>query len=183
MADVSAKQATHRVALASGLIRIGEKAFDLLQKGELPKGDPLAMAEIAGGMAAKQTPKLIPLCHPISLSRASVHCELRPERFAVEVFCVAEITERTGVEMEALTGLQVALLTIWDLVKPVNAALEISETRLLYKSGGKRGLWKHPEFDEPYTFDMWINIYSDHIPGHIEQINNNHKLWLETQHS
>ena len=148
MADVSEKAPTRRVALASGLIRLGEKAFEMLENGELPKGDPLPMAEIAGVMAAKKTPELIPLCHPISLSRASVHCELRKDRFAVEVFCVAEITERTGVEMEALAGLQIALLTIWDLVKPVNAELEISETRLLYKSGGKRGLWKHPGFEK-----------------------------------
>lgn len=148
MADVSTKAPTHRVALAAGSIVIGREAFELLQAGKLPKGDPLAMAEMAGVMAAKQTPNLIPLCHPISLSRASVHCELRPERCAVEVFCVAEITERTGVEMEALTGLQVALLTIWDLVKPVNPELELSETRLLYKSGGKKGVWKHPGFDE-----------------------------------
>ncbi len=147
MADVSEKPASHRVALASGLIRIGHEAFELLEQGRLPKGDPLAMAEVAGVMAAKQTPKLIPLCHPISLSRASVHCEPRSELEAVEVFCVAEITERTGVEMEALTGLQVALLTIWDLVKPVNPELEISSTKLLYKSGGKRGVWKHPDFD------------------------------------
>jgi molybdenum cofactor biosynthesis protein MoaC len=106
------------------------------------------MAEVAGVMAAKQTPNLIPLCHPISLSRASIHTALRPERHAVEVYCMAEIVERTGVEMEALTGLQVALLTIWDLVKPVNPALELTETRLLYKSGGKRGVWKHPDFNE-----------------------------------
>lgn len=147
MADVSEKPSTHRVALASGMIIIGEHAFELLMNDSLPKGNPLPMAEIAGVMAAKQTPGLIPLCHPISLSRASVHCVPRPECHGVEVYCLAEITERTGVEMEALTGLQVALLTIWDLVKPVNAALEISNTRLLYKSGGKRGLWKHPEFD------------------------------------
>lgn len=148
MADVSAKPPTHRVALASGLIKIGEEAFTLLQEGRLPKGDPLAMAEVAGVMAAKQTPKLIPLCHPISLSRASVHCVPRPEQNAVEVYCLAEITERTGVEMEALTGLQVALLTIWDLVKPVNPELEVTGTRLLFKSGGKRGVWRHPDFEE-----------------------------------
>jgi molybdenum cofactor biosynthesis protein MoaC len=148
MADVSAKPATQRKALASGTILIGEKAFEMLQAGTLPKGDPLAMAEIAGVMAAKQTPNLLPLCHPISLSRASVHCVPRPEKNGVEVYCLAEITDRTGVEMEALTGLQVALLTIWDLVKPVNPALELGETRLLYKSGGKRGTWKHPDFDE-----------------------------------
>ena len=148
MADVSAKAPTRRVALASGMILMGEEAYDFLEAGELPKGDPLAMAEIAGVMAAKKTPELIPLCHPISLSRASVHCVLRPERHAVEVYCLAEITERTGVEMEALTGLQVALLTIWDLVKPVNPALELTGTRLLYKSGGKKGVWRHPEFDQ-----------------------------------
>ena len=148
MADVSSKEATRRLALAGGLILLGEEAFNRLEKGELPKGDPLAMAEVAGVMAAKQTPNLIPLCHPISLSRVSVHCVLRPERHAVEVYCLAEITERTGVEMEALTGLQVALLTIWDLVKPVNPALELTQVRLLYKSGGKRGEWRHPDLDK-----------------------------------
>lgn len=148
MADVSAKTPTRRAALASGTILVGEVAFGLLEAGELPKGDPLAMAEIAGVMAAKQTPALIPLCHPISLSRVAVHCVPRPGRHAVEVYCLAEITERTGVEMEALTGLQIALLTIWDLVKPVNPALELTEIRLLFKSGGKKGVWHHPEFDE-----------------------------------
>ena len=145
MADVSAKPVTRRVAIAGGRIRLGEEAFQLLTEGRLPKGDPLAMAEIAGIQAAKQTPNLIPLCHPISLNRALVHHALRPDEHAVELFCVAEIAERTGVEMEALTGLSVALLTIWDLVKPVNPALEISDTRLLYKSGGKRGTWIHPD--------------------------------------
>ncbi len=145
MADISAKKTTHRVAIAGGQIRIGKKAFDLLREGRLPKGDPLAMAEIAGIQAAKQTPSLIPLCHPISLNRVMIHSVLRPEDYSVELFCVAEIAEKTGVEMEALTGLSVALLTIWDLTKPINAALEITDTRLLYKSGGKRGTWIHPE--------------------------------------
>jgi cyclic pyranopterin phosphate synthase len=145
MADVSAKAVTRRVAIAAGEIRIGREAFELLAAGELPKGDPLPMAEIAGIQAAKQTPALLPLCHPIALNRVMVHSVLRPEAHAVELFCVAEIAEKTGVEMEALTGLSVALLTIWDLVKPVNAALEISSTRLLYKSGGKRGTWVHPD--------------------------------------
>jgi molybdenum cofactor biosynthesis protein MoaC len=145
MADVSGKAVTRRVAVAAGQIRIGPEAFELLASGELPKGDPLPMAEIAGIQAAKQTPALLPLCHPISLNRVMVHSVLRPETYAVELFCVAEIAERTGVEMEALTGLSVALLTIWDLVKPVNPALEIGFTRLLYKSGGKRGTWIHPD--------------------------------------
>jgi molybdenum cofactor biosynthesis protein MoaC len=145
MADISEKAVTRRLAIASGKIRMGEEAFSLLLEGRLPKGDPLAMAEIAGIQAAKQTPSLIPLCHPISLNRVMVHSVPRQEDHSVELFCVAEIAEKTGVEMEALTGLSVALLTIWDLTKPVNAALEITGTRLLYKSGGKRGTWVHPD--------------------------------------
>lgn len=145
MADVSSKPVTRRVAVAGGQIRIGREAFELLVAGQLPKGDPLPMAEIAGIQAAKQTPGLLPLCHPIALNRVMIHSVLRPETHAVELFCVAEIAEKTGVEMEALTGVSVALLTIWDLVKPVNPALEIGSMRLLYKSGGKRGTWVHPE--------------------------------------
>ena len=145
MADVSAKAVTRRVAVAGGRITIGREAFVLLSEGRLPKGDPLAMAEIAGIQAAKQTPALIPLCHPIALNRVLIHSVLRPEEAAVELYCVAEIAAQTGVEMEALTGVSVALLTIWDLVKPVNPALEIGSTRLLYKSGGKRGTWTHPD--------------------------------------
>lgn len=145
MADVSGKPVTRRVAVAAGRISIGPEAFELLSAGRLPKGDPLAMAEIAGILAAKQTPALLPLCHPIALNRVAIHSVLRPEACSVELFCVAEIAERTGVEMEALTGVSVALLTIWDLVKPVNPALEIGATRLLYKSGGKRGTWIHPD--------------------------------------
>jgi molybdenum cofactor biosynthesis protein MoaC len=103
------------------------------------------MAEIAGIQAAKQTPALIPLCHPIALNRVMVHSVLRPGEAAVDLYCVAEIAAQTGVEMEALTGVAVALLTVWDLVKPVNPALEIGSTRLLYKSGGKKGTWIHPD--------------------------------------
>jgi molybdenum cofactor biosynthesis protein MoaC len=145
MADVSGKAVTRRVAVASGQIRMGAAAFELMAARQLPKGDPLPMAEIAGILAAKQTPALLPLCHPIALNRVMIQCVLRPQDHAVEVFCVAEIAEKTGVEMEALTGVSVALLTIWDLVKPVNPALEIGSTRLLYKSGGKRETWIHPD--------------------------------------
>ena len=145
MADISEKSITRRVAVAGGKIRIGAEAFALLVEGKLPKGDPLAMAEIAGIQAAKKTPSLIPLCHPISLNRVMVHSVPRPDDHSVELFCVAEIAAKTGVEMEALTGLSIALLTIWDLTKPVNAALQITDTRLLFKSGGKRGTWVHPD--------------------------------------
>ena len=145
MADISEKNISRRVAIAGGKILVGAEAFELIGKKAMPKGDPIAMAEIAGIQAAKQTPSLIPLCHPISLNRVMIHSVPRPDDHSVELFCVAEIAEKTGVEMEALTGLSVALLTIWDLTKPVNAALEISNTRLLFKSGGKRGTWVHPE--------------------------------------
>ena len=145
MADVAGKPVTYRLALASGRITVGEKAFTLLRDKSLPKGDALALAEFAGIQAAKQTPSLIPLCHPISLNRVSIHTHLMQEEYAVDVYAVAEIDAKTGVEMEALCGLNIALLTIWDLTKPINAALQISDIRLQYKSGGKRGDWVHPD--------------------------------------
>ena len=145
MADVAGKPVTCRLALASGRITVGEKAFTLLRDKSLPKGDALALAEFAGIQAAKLTPSLIPLCHPISLNRVSIHTRLMQEESAVDVYAVAEIDAKTGVEMEALCGLNIALLTIWDLTKPINAALQISDIRLQYKSGGKRGDWVHPD--------------------------------------
>lgn len=145
MADVSAKTRTRRRALARGRLVLGADAFEALRTGEVPKGDPLAMAEIAGIQGAKLTPQLLPLCHPISLSRVAIHHRLDEARQAVMVYALAEITERTGVEMEALTGLNIALLTIWDLCKPLNASLTIDDVRLLYKSGGKQGEWINPQ--------------------------------------
>ena len=120
MADVSAKKITRRVALAAGRIRVCAEAFERIRDGAMPKGDPLAMAEIAGIQAAKQTPNLIPLCHPISLNRVAIYPRLQKETHAVDVYAVAEINARTGVEMEALCAVNIALLTIWDLAKPVN---------------------------------------------------------------
>lgn len=145
MADVAGKPITHRRALAGGEIVVGAKAFALLRDGALPKGDALALAEFAGIQAAKQTPALIPLCHPISLNRVSIHTRLNADRHTVEVYALAEIDAKTGVEMEALCGLNIALLTIWDLTKPINAGLEINAIKLIYKSGGKRGDWVHPD--------------------------------------
>ncbi len=145
MADVAGKAVTRRLAMATGRIVLGAEAMQRLLDGTLPKGDPLAMAEIAGIQAAKRTPELIPLCHPISLNRVAVRFRAVPEEQAVVAWCLAEIAERTGVEMEALCGLNAALLTIWDLVKPVEPALGISDVKLLYKSGGKRGVWVHPD--------------------------------------
>jgi cyclic pyranopterin phosphate synthase len=145
MADISGKAVTRRRALAAGKIIVGSKAFELLKNKDLPKGDALAMAEIAGIQAAKQTPLLLPLCHPIALNRVSIHSVLRADENAVEIFAFAEIAEKTGVEMEALCGLSIALLTVWDLTKPVNPALKIDAIRLLYKEGGKSGEWRNPD--------------------------------------
>lgn len=145
MADVAAKPVTYRRALAGGSIKVGEKAFNMLSNKTLPKGDALALAEFAGIQAAKQTPSLIPLCHPISLNRVSIHTALCKNNHAVDVYALAEIDAKTGVEMEALCGLNIALLTIWDLTKPINAALQIDQVKLLFKSGGKRGDWTHPD--------------------------------------
>lgn len=145
MADVAGKPVTRRVALASGRITVGAEAFALLKDKRLPKGDALTLAEFAGIQAAKLTPSLIPLCHPISLNRVSIHPRLDDAGHAVDVYAVAEIDAKTGVEMEALCAVNIALLTIWDLSKPINAALAISDIRLEYKSGGKRGEWLHPD--------------------------------------
>jgi len=155
MADVSDKTVSKRLAIAGGRIVIGAKAMAMLQAGTLPKGDPRAMAEVAGIQAAKQTPSLIPLCHPISLNRVMLRSVLRPEANAIDMYCMAEIAAQTGVEMEALTGLNVALLTIWDLIKPVEPALEITDVRLLYKSGGKRGVWTNPQ-GLPLEAEQWV---------------------------
>ena len=145
MADVADKPVTYRLALAGGKISVGEKAFVMLKDKTLPKGDALALAEFAGIQAAKQTPSLIPLCHPISLNRVAIHTNLMEDGHVVEVYAVAEINAQTGVEMEALCGLNIALLTIWDLTKPINPALQISDIKLLYKSGGKHGDWVNPD--------------------------------------
>jgi len=155
MADISAKAVTRRMAIAGGRIVIGEKAMAMLQAGTLPKGDPLAMAEIAAIQAAKQTPSLLPLCHPISLNRVMLRSLARPEHKAIDMYCMAETAAQTGVEMEALTGLQVALLTAWDLIKPVEPALEITAVRLLCKSGGKSGVWQNPQ-GVPVEVEQWI---------------------------
>lgn len=164
MADVAGKPVTYRLALASGKIIVGEEAFNLLRDKTLPKGDALALAEFAGIQAAKQTPSLIPLCHPISLNRVSIHTHLLEDEHAVEVYAVAEIDAKTGVEMEALCGVNIALLTIWDLTKPINAALEISDIKLQYKSGGKRGDWVHPDGLTP-TAQAILDDHSPSLPA------------------
>ena len=144
MADVRAKAVTARRAVAVGELRAGD-AFAAIVERRLPKGDALAMAEIAGLQGAKQASALMPLCHPLALELVAVRCVPVPERNAIRVYCEAATQARTGVEMEALAGASAALLTIYDLTKPVEPALAIEGVRLLFKEGGKKGLWRHPD--------------------------------------
>lgn len=145
MADVRNKRITRRRAVAVGELLAGPVAYPLIVERRLPKGDAMVMAEIAGLQGAKQASALMPLCHPLALELVRVYCEPVPERHAIRVWCECASEARTGVEMEALAGVNAALLTLYDLSKPVEPALEISAIRLLFKEGGKSGLWLHPQ--------------------------------------
>lgn len=145
MADVRRKRATERRAVAVGELRAGPVGYAALVNRTLPKGDAMAMAEVAGLQGAKNAAQLMPLCHPLSLEYVDVRCVPVPERHAIRVYCETSLTAKTGVEMEALAGASAALLTLYDLTKPVEPALSIEGVRLLFKEGGKKGLWVHPE--------------------------------------
>jgi len=141
MVDVGAKDKTHRTAIAEGLIEMNAEAFRALIEGNLKKGDALGTARVAGIMAAKRTWELIPLCHPIALTHLEVELTPLPERNAVRCRALAETSERTGVEMEALTAVQVALLTVYDMCKALDKAMRITDVVLLHKSGGRSGTY------------------------------------------
>jgi molybdenum cofactor biosynthesis protein MoaC len=144
MADVRRKRATPRRAVAVGELHPGDAYGDIVER-RLPKGDAIAMAEIAGLQGAKNAAQLMPLCHPLPLEYIEVRCEPVPERQAIRVYCEVATFARTGVEMEALAGVNAALLTLYDLTKPVQPALALGGIRLLFKEGGKKGLWLHPD--------------------------------------
>lgn len=139
MVDVGAKPATHRVAVASGRITMQSATLAIIEGGTAKKGDVLGVARIAGIMAAKKTSELIPLCHPLALTRVAVEFEMEPAGCAVRCTATAETIGPTGVEMEALTAVQVALLTVYDMCKAVDKGMEIGEVRVLEKHGGKSG--------------------------------------------
>jgi cyclic pyranopterin phosphate synthase len=144
MVDVGGKATTHRVAVAAGTIRMQPETLQLVLSGGHKKGDVLGIARVAGIMAAKRTADLVPLCHPIALTRVDVAFEADP---AVDEECVrcratAETVGPTGVEMEALCAVQVALLTVYDMCKAVDRGMVIESVRLLEKSGGRSGHWK-----------------------------------------
>ncbi len=142
MVDVSGKEETHRRAVAEGEIRMSPEAYSLVERNTGPKGDVLTTAELAGTMAAKRAAELIPLCHPIPLERVEVEAILDSELPGVRVRATVVATARTGVEMEALTAAGVALLTVYDMVKAVDRGMEITNLRLLEKSGGRSGEWR-----------------------------------------
>ncbi len=139
MVDVGGKEETAREAAAAGTIRMSRECYDRITEGNVPKGDVLGTARIAGIMGAKKTPELIPLCHVLNLTKLAMDFELLPEECAVRAVCTAKATGRTGVEMEALTGVSCALLTIYDMCKAVDRTMEIGQIMLLRKSGGKSG--------------------------------------------
>jgi cyclic pyranopterin phosphate synthase len=139
MVDISAKTATVREAVAEGRIAMSAEALDAIKAGAVKKGDVLATARIAGIMAAKKTAELIPLCHPLMLSKVSVDFEF--EDGGIRVAALARLTGQTGVEMEAMTAASVALLTIYDMAKALDKGMVISGIRLLSKCGGKSGDW------------------------------------------
>lgn len=144
MIDVSEKAPTVRTAVAAAEVRLSPAVLDRIVSGELPKGDVLAAAQIAGIMAAKETPRLVPLCHPLELSKVEVHGVAVPALGRVCIQTLARATSRTGVEMEALTAASVAALTVYDMCKGLDLGIEIREVRLLMKSGGRSGLWLGP---------------------------------------
>jgi cyclic pyranopterin phosphate synthase len=139
MVDVSEKASTVRTAVAAGRVRVAPRVVELLRGEGVPKGDALAAARIAGIMGAKKTPELIPLCHPIAISGVTVDLAVTDE--AVEITATVRTADRTGVEMEALTAVAVAGLTVIDMVKAVDKAAAIEDVRVLSKTGGKSGDW------------------------------------------
>lgn len=141
MVDVSEKEQTSRTAIANGCVQMKPETLDLIISGNAKKGDVLATARIAGIMAAKRTHELIPLCHPLALSKVSIDLEPCEDLPGIVVTATAKVTGQTGVEMEALTAASVACLTIYDMAKAADKGMIIKEVKLLEKSGGKSGHW------------------------------------------
>ncbi len=145
MVDVSSKKQTFRRALASGKIYVGQEVFNQIKNKQMPKGDPIVLAEVSALLGVKKTSELIPLCHPLPIDHTATKIVLNEADFSLEVFCVVAAVAKTGVEMEAIMGVNAALITIYDLSKIVNPHLKIDNVKLLIKEGGKSGLWKNPD--------------------------------------
>ena len=142
MVDVSQKRVTIREATASGRLRTTSEVIELLRQNGLPKGDALAVARVAGIAGAKRTPDLVPLCHPVALHAVTVELNVRAD--SVEITATTRTADRTGVEMEAITAVMAAGLTLYDMVKVVDRAAQLTDIRLVHKSGGRSGEWNRP---------------------------------------
>ena len=148
MVDVSAKPDTERVAIAEGFISMNQATLDLIVTGKAAKGDVLACARVAGVMGAKQTSSLIPMCHPLNITKAKVECtpvregDREDGRVGIHITTTCGVTGTTGIEMEAETAVSIACLTVYDMCKAVDRGMEIMDVRLLKKDGGKSGLWE-----------------------------------------
>ena len=142
MVDVSDKQATQRTATAKGTVTMEPETMALIQAGGVKKGDVLSVAQLAGIMGAKRTPDLIPLCHPLELTSVTVDLVCDPRRNAVDITATCKLKGQTGVEMEALTAVAVAALTVYDMFKAVDRGMRITEVRLVHKAGGKSGTFE-----------------------------------------
>lgn len=139
MVDVTDKNITQRQAIAKGKIYVGEKTYKRIVEGSVEKGDVLSVARIAGIMATKKTAELIPMCHPLMLTKSKVDFEFNEDEKSITVICVAKLSGKTGVEMEALTGVNIALLTIYDMCKAIDKSMVLSDIHLVEKTGGKSG--------------------------------------------
>jgi len=142
MVDVSAKAKSARVATAKGSVLMNPETLALIREGGVKKGDVLSVARLAGIMGAKRTPDLIPLCHPLALTSVAVDLALASERAAIDITATCKLTGRTGVEMEALTAVAVAALTVYDMCKAVDRGMRIVDIRVTHKSGGKSGTFE-----------------------------------------
>jgi len=145
MVDVGEKDVTERVAVARGRVMMQPETVQLIIEGAMKKGDVLAVARVAGIMAAKRTSDLIPLCHPLLLNKIDVACTPNPAGSCIDIEATARVSGKTGVEMEALTAVTVAGLTIYDMAKAVDRGMRLSEVRLVSKSGGRSGEWRAPD--------------------------------------
>jgi cyclic pyranopterin phosphate synthase len=148
MVDVGAKSSSHRVAIASGEISMKPSTLELILGGGHKKGDVLGIARVAGIMAAKRTADLVPLCHPLALTRVDIELQPDTERHCVACRATVETQGKTGVEMEALTAVQITLLTIYDMCKAVDRGMVMGNILLIHKSGGKSGTWSRPQQEQ-----------------------------------
>ncbi|SHE42073.1 cyclic pyranopterin monophosphate synthase subunit MoaC [Ruegeria intermedia] len=142
MVDVSDKRVTDRIAVAGGYVKMARETFDIISEGRAKKGDVLGVARLAGIMGAKKTPDLIPLCHPLPITKVSVDLTLDPDLPGVRIEATVKTTGQTGVEMEALTAVSTAALTVYDMTKAVDKAMEIGGIRVILKDGGKSGRYE-----------------------------------------